>query len=135
MPDQSGPGPSEELRNEHAKTEGPDRQSETAVEPQKAWGRIERKRLLIWAGIAFGVPGVLMLAVHRAGGGASSAFSVRSELPVKAVMVLFVFLATWIVARIEKRSIDEYGIPLNQAFGWRFWRGRSGALRCCRRFC
>ena len=64
-----------------------------------------------------------MLAVHRAGGGASSAFSVRSELPVKAVMVLFVFLATWMVARIEKRPIDEYGIPLNQAFGWRFWEG------------
>jgi membrane protease YdiL (CAAX protease family) len=64
-----------------------------------------------------------MLAVHFAGGGGSSAFSVRSELPVKAVMVLFVFLATWIVARIEKRSIDEYGIPLGQAFGWRFWEG------------
>jgi membrane protease YdiL (CAAX protease family) len=123
LPDQSGPGLSEELRNEHAKADGTDRRNDTQGEQPTPWGRTDRKRLLIWAGIAFGGPGVLLLAVRLAGGGGSSAFSVRSELPVKVVMVFFVFLATWTVARMEKRSIDEYGIPLGQAFGWRFWEG------------
>jgi membrane protease YdiL (CAAX protease family) len=52
-----------------------------------------------------------------------SVFTVQSELPIKAVMVFFVSLATWIVSRMEKRSLDEYGIPPRQAFGIRFWEG------------
>jgi membrane protease YdiL (CAAX protease family) len=38
-------------------------------------------------------------------------------------MAFFVALATWILSRIEKRSLDEYGIPPGQAFGRRFWEG------------
>ena len=123
MPDESESGLTEVPRDERALTDGADRRSETQGEGPTPWTRIDRKRLLLWAGIAFGGPGVLLLAMRLAGGGGSSAFSVRSELPVKVVMVFFVFLATWIVARIEKRSIDDYGIPLGQAFGWRFWEG------------
>jgi membrane protease YdiL (CAAX protease family) len=38
-------------------------------------------------------------------------------------MVFFVALATWIMSRLEKRSLDAYGIPLSKAFGGRFWEG------------
>jgi uncharacterized protein len=123
LTDQSGSGLSERPSGEQASSDAADRRNETQGGQPQAWGRIDRKRLLIWAGIAFGGPGVLVFAAHLARGGGSSAFSVRNELPVKAVMVLFVSLATWIVGRIEKRSLDEYGIPLGQAFGWRFWEG------------
>ncbi|MFZ3334126.1 MAG: CPBP family intramembrane glutamic endopeptidase, partial [Candidatus Acidiferrales bacterium] len=53
----------------------------------------------------------------------SGAFSIRSELPLKAIMAFFVALATWIVARIEKRPLADYGIPPRGAFGIRFWEG------------
>jgi uncharacterized protein len=32
-------------------------------------------------------------------------------------------LATWLVARMQKRPLDDYGIPPRQALGWRFWEG------------
>jgi len=48
---------------------------------------------------------------------------VESELPIKAVMVFFVALATYILSRIEKRSLADYGMPPRQAFGGRFWEG------------
>ncbi|HEY6370379.1 MAG TPA: CPBP family intramembrane glutamic endopeptidase [Candidatus Sulfotelmatobacter sp.] len=123
MTDQSGPGLTERPREEQAPADATDRRSATQGEPRQVWGRIDRLRLLTWAGIAFGIPGVLICVVHQAGGGRSSAFTVRNELPVKAVMVFFVLLATWIVSRIEKRSPDEYGMPLAQTLGWRFWEG------------
>ncbi len=53
----------------------------------------------------------------------STAFTVQHELPFKAVMTFFVALATWIVSRIEKRPLDDYGLPLRQAFGKKFWEG------------
>jgi membrane protease YdiL (CAAX protease family) len=123
LTDQSGPGLTERPHKEQAPADATDRRSKTPGEPRQGWGRIDRLRLLTWAGMAFGIPGVLIFLVHLAGGGSGSAFTVRNELPVKAVMVFFVLLATWIVSRIEKRSLDEYGIPLAQAFGWRFWEG------------
>ena len=87
------------------------------------WGRIDRNRLLLWVGIGFLVPGALIFGLHLAPGSKGSVFSVRSELPIKAMTAFFVALATWIVSRIEKRPLDDYGIPLRQAFGKRFWEG------------
>jgi membrane protease YdiL (CAAX protease family) len=51
--------------------------------------------------------------------------TVQSELPLKAAMAFFVSLATWIVSRMEKRPLDDYGIPPRQAFGRRFWEGTA----------
>jgi membrane protease YdiL (CAAX protease family) len=65
----------------------------------------------------------LGLALHHVGGHNNSVLAVQSELPLKALMVLFVALATWVVSRMEKRPLDDYGIPLRQAFGARFWEG------------
>jgi len=94
----------------------------TSEQPQP-WGRTDRIRLLIWVGIAFGPPFALAFALHLAGGRNGSVLTVQSELPIKAVMVFFVSLATWIVSLMEERPLDDYGIPPRQAFGRRFWEG------------
>jgi CAAX protease family protein len=121
--DESLPVITEELPNEQAPVDGPNRLKAPHSEPPKAWGRVDRVRLLMWAGIAFGVPFALIYGLHFGAGRGTSTLTVESELPIKVVMVFFVFLATWIVSRVEKRSLDAYGIPLLQAFGRRFWEG------------
>ncbi|MGA2100901.1 MAG: CPBP family intramembrane glutamic endopeptidase [Candidatus Sulfotelmatobacter sp.] len=90
----------------------------------KPWGRIDRIRLLIWAGISFAVPFALVYGLHVAGRN-PSVLTVQSELPIKVFMAFFVSLATWVVSRIEKRSLGDYGIPLRQAFGARFCEGSA----------
>jgi membrane protease YdiL (CAAX protease family) len=87
------------------------------------WGRPERNRLLLWAAIGIVFPGLCIFAFHLVFKPPDGTFSVRTELPVKAIMALFVVLATWIVSRMEKRALDEYGLPLSQMFGKRFWEG------------
>lgn len=83
----------------------------------------QRKRLLVWLSVGLILPGVLLLALKFALGTHSSGFTVQSELPGKAIPAFFVALATWMVARMERRPLDDYGIPLRQAFGARFWEG------------
>jgi uncharacterized protein len=82
--------------------------------------RVERNRLLIWVAIGFLPAGLLMLALQRILG---KGFSIRTELPTKAIAAFFVVLATWIVSRMEKRPLADYGIPPRQALGLRFWEG------------
>jgi uncharacterized protein len=93
-----------------------------AAHPQ-AWGRAERKHLLIWVAIAFLPSGLLVYALHLPTGGQASVFTLRDELPTKVIMAFFVSLATWIMSRIERRPLDDYGIPPRQTFGGRFWEG------------
>ena len=82
-------------------------------------------RLILWAGIAFGVPFTLRYGFHFGAGGDSSVLTVQNELPSRALMVFFLSLATWIVSRVEKHTLDDYGIPLSKAFGGRFWEGSA----------
>jgi len=91
--------------------------------PPRPWGRAERNRLLIWVGIAFIFPGLLVIALHLQGNPSDAVFSVRSELPLKALFAFCVVLATWIVSRMEKRPLRDYGIPPRGIFGLRFWEG------------
>ena len=79
--------------------------------------------MLVWLSVGLILPGVLLLALKFALGTHSSGFTVQSELPGKAIPAFFVALATWMVARMERRPLDDYGIPLRQAFGARFWEG------------
>jgi hypothetical protein len=85
--------------------------------------RTDRKHLLIWVAIGFLLPGLIVIALHPVITRGSSGFSVRTELSTKAIMAIFVVSATWIVSRMEKRPLDDYGLPLRQAFGLRFWEG------------
>jgi uncharacterized protein len=41
----------------------------------------------------------------------------------EAISVVAVIAAAAIMALIEKRSFADYGLPMNQAFGKRFWQG------------
>jgi uncharacterized protein len=87
----------------------------------RPWTRNDRVRLFIWAAIAYLPPLILGLAFHvRPSRGV---LSVQRELPIKAVMTAFVVLATYILSRMEKRSLADYGMPPRQAFGGRFWEG------------
>jgi len=91
--------------------------------PPRPWGRPERNRLLIWAGISLVFPGLCISAFRLVFKSHDDVFSVKTELPVKAWMAFFVILGTWIVSRMEKRPLDDYGLPLTQIFGKRFWEG------------
>lgn len=97
--------------------------SAPGFERRGRWGHPERTRLLIWVGIGFILPGLLVYALHLQGDRSNPIFSVRSELPVKAMMAFFVALATWIVSRMGKRPLSDYGIPPRGIFGLRFWEG------------
>jgi uncharacterized protein len=93
------------------------------VSATPSWGRPERNRLLLWAAIGIIIPGLCIAVSHLVFKSQNDVFSVKTELPVKAVMAFFVVLATWIVSRMEKRPLDDYGLPLPQTFGKRFWEG------------
>jgi uncharacterized protein len=101
----------------------PDPVNELPTEPSRPWGRADRKRLLVWVGIGFILPIPFVWAFHHWVKPAGSVFTIQSELPTKAIISFFVVLATWIVSRMEKRPLDDYGIPPRQAFGKRFWEG------------
>jgi uncharacterized protein len=45
------------------------------------------------------------------------------ELVFESAYFVLALLAAWIMSRIEKRSMVEYGIPLKGAFGKLFWQG------------
>ncbi|MGD0402230.1 MAG: type II CAAX endopeptidase family protein [Candidatus Acidiferrales bacterium] len=102
---------------------GPNPVKELPVEPPRPWGRADRNRLLLWVGIGFILPIPFVWAFHHRLQPAGSVFTIQSELPIKAIVSFFVVLATWIVSRMEKRPLDDYGIPPRQAFGKRFWEG------------
>jgi uncharacterized protein len=123
VPGESDSDPKRELQTEQAPFAGSDQHSAAPSGNLRPWGRPERGRLLIWIGIAFlaPVPAVLMLRlpVKLAG----SVITMQGELPVRAIRAFLVLLATCIVARMEKRPLDDYGIPPRQAFGRRFWEG------------
>jgi len=108
LPDESGPPLAKELNNES----GPGRDSNLgnaggSGQRKSSW-RNDRIRLLIWAGIAF-APLALILGLHLGGKRNPSVLTVETELPIKAAAAFFVWLATWVVSRVEKRSLADYG--------------------------
>jgi uncharacterized protein len=101
---------------------GANQPNATPAGQSPAWGRTDRNRLLIWFGIAFLVPVPFLYALHfRVSPG--SLLTLQRELPAKAIAAFFVSLATWIMSRMEKRPLGDYGIPVRQALGRRFWEG------------
>jgi uncharacterized protein len=119
--DKSRPGVTREFKNEGTIAEDLNRLVMESSSQVRTWGSIDRKRLFIWVGIAFLPPLAIGFALHVVS--SRNELAVNSELPIKTVMVFFVSLATWIVSRIEKRPLADYGMPFRQAFGVRFWEG------------
>ena len=83
----------------------------------------DRKRLWIWIAFVFFLPGIIIFTFRVPLKLESPVLTVGITLPVKTFMALVAVLATWVVARIEKRPLEDYGIPPRQVFGWRFWEG------------
>ena len=123
MPDESDPSLTKELPGQMTPIDSANRPNTTPVGQPPAWGRTDRNRLLIWVGIAFLLPAPFLLALHFGFGQGGSLSTVQRESPAKAITVFFVSLATWIVSRMEKRPLGDYGIPLHQVLGIRFWEG------------
>lgn len=48
---------------------------------------------------------------------------VASPLENEVVPFLIVLFASWVMSRIERRRIADYGLPLRRAFRTRFWQG------------
>ena len=119
MPDQSVSGPTGEPRDDLAPAVDPDQRSASPVAQPKPGTRADRIRLLTWVVIAFLLPAPFLLVLKPG----NSVLTVQTELPAKAIAVFFVSLATWLMSRKELRPLDDYGIPLRQAFGKRFWEG------------
>jgi hypothetical protein len=46
-----------------------------------------------------------------------------ANIVLEGLVVLIVLVAAAIMMKIERRSFADYGLPLNQAFGKRFWQG------------
>ena len=123
MEDDSGPGLSQESQNQPPSSGGSNPLNAASSERPPTWGRMDRTRLFLWAGIAV-IPSLAFgFLLHRAAGRDESVLTVQSELPTKAVAAFFVSLATWIVSRLEKRPLDDYGIALGKVFGGEFWEG------------
>jgi len=78
----------------------------------KPWSRLDRTHLVIWALLAFLPSSIIVFFFHLEGGHTSSVFTVRNELPAKAIFAFFAALATWILSRMEKRPLADYGIPV-----------------------
>jgi uncharacterized protein len=123
LSDKPGFSSSDKRQVEQSSTSSSDRDSAADTPQPSVSGWTGRQRLLLWVVIAFLPSGLVVWALHRPLGHSVSEITLRSELPSKAVSAFFVVLATWIVSRLEKRSLADYGIPLRQAFGRRFWEG------------
>jgi uncharacterized protein len=65
------------------------------------------------------IPTFVTWAKSQPKGTISAAFQIVTE----GLTVVFLFLAVWIMSKIEKRSFADYGLPLSEAFGKRFWQG------------
>ena len=44
-------------------------------------------------------------------------------LPLETINFFLVFGCAWIMSRIERRSVSDYGLPRAEAFGRKFWLG------------
>jgi membrane protease YdiL (CAAX protease family) len=65
------------------------------------------------------VPGFAEWAKTQSGGTITAAFQIVTE----GLTLFALFLVVWIMSKIEKRSFTDYGLPMNEAFGKRFWQG------------
>jgi hypothetical protein len=88
----------------------------------RVWNRSDRRCVIVWAGIGLLLPAVILWATHASLEG-KTVLSIDDELRAKGTAALFIALATWLVARMQKRPMDDYGIPPRQALGFLFWEG------------
>jgi membrane protease YdiL (CAAX protease family) len=87
-------------------------------------------RMLIAAAIFVIIAGAIGLGLFLIPGMRSALRAMRGGMMTPAAIVLgegtyafAIFLTALIMTRIEHRTLTDYGLPLNVAFGKRFWQG------------
>jgi len=104
---------------------GPEPANTLDLLPPLHRARVSPKHLLLWMLITFLPPLLIIYGLHLLPDRHTSVFTLKNEFSIKGISALFVVLATWIVARMQRRPLDDYGIPPRQAFGVRFWEGMA----------
>lgn len=81
-------------------------------------------RLLIFFAL-LGLPAAVLVVIARANGGGREQITMTPFLLGEndAVVLLILCVVTWVMARIEHRRWNEYGLPLRQALRKDFWVG------------
>jgi membrane protease YdiL (CAAX protease family) len=77
-------------------------------------------RLLPFVAMVGGMGFLVARLLHSNG---LTTFSPATVLPQEALLFLIVVIATAVMARFERRSFRDYGLPLKGAFGARFFEG------------
>ena len=98
MPDENDSERSAELQTGQTSGASSNLAGAPDLDGPRPWGRAQRTRMLTWVAIGFILPGLLIFALHLQGNRSDAVFSIRSELPVKAVLACFMALATWVVS-------------------------------------
>jgi uncharacterized protein len=101
-------------------------------------------RLVIFVIIVFALSvlvAVITSAItHRRPTPPSGELTPQAGLLGEGVQFFIVLFAAWIMSRMERRTIGDYGLPLRQAFRGQFWQGvvygfaSITALLCAMRF-
>ncbi len=86
-------------------------------------------RLLIFLGIVIAVQaalqGVVLLILKARGVVAPEGLIAIVFLVADTITLLAVLIASWIMAKWERRKLTDYGLPGKNAFGWKFWEGAA----------
>jgi uncharacterized protein len=82
------------------------------------------RQLIIQHGLRL-IPGFLKIAKATQ---ASGVLTPHFQLMLQAAAILTVFLAAGVMAKIEKRSFNAYGLSRQGAFGKLFWQGVAWGL-------
>ena len=83
-------------------------------------------RLLLFHFVAFGLAsGAIYLARSIRPNLTDGRFTVDKLIVLEAIYLVATLVALGVMARIERRRLTDYGIPLRELFGGPFWRGAA----------
>jgi len=95
--------------------------SSVAPPPRRKFDLQMAKLLLLYLAICIGLP-ILAITIFQLPTNIKE-LSLHFELTLEGVQAFSVLLATFVVSRVARRPMDDYGLPGRQALGLRFWEG------------
>jgi uncharacterized protein len=79
--------------------------------------------LIIVAALVAGLSLITLSVSH--GKPPKSEFTPQIALLSEAALFFIVLFASWVMSKMERRTIADYGLPLRGAFGGKFWLGAA----------
>lgn len=95
----------------------------TPAQSRRGWTSTDRRHLIIWLLLSFILPTAVLFLLYPEAVRGRVVWTAQSEIFSKSITAFGVVLGTWIVSRLQKRRMDDYGIPPRQALGSSFWEG------------